>query len=201
MLFRTKRGEKQGDQKEWIVEIGEKMVPRARKRPGKAAWLRVAGGMLVAGSIMLASGAASVAAGSSSPRKSTNVTAILGWYAEPARAGFYAAQMLGYYKQAGLNVSLLAGADVSPEQVVGAGRAQFGYDDGDAILEAAVQGLPIVALAASYQQYPFILLYHSGQKITGFADLGHRTAYIFPGSLYWEYIVKRYGLSGVHQVA
>ena len=71
-----------------------------------------------------------------SAKSLTKVSAILGWYAEPARAGFYAAQKLGYYRAAGLDVNLIAGADVSPEQVVGSGRAQFGYDDGDAIAQS-----------------------------------------------------------------
>jgi NitT/TauT family transport system substrate-binding protein len=126
---------------------------------------------------------------------------ILGWYAEPARAGFYAAEKLGYYRAAGLDVKLIAGADVSPEQVVGSGRAQFGYDDGDAIAQSVSQGIPIEGLAASYQTYGFILLYHNGSGIHGFKQLSNRTAYIFPGSLYWEYIVKKYHLTGVKQVS
>ena len=154
--------------------------------------------------VLLAISIVSVCATNSqaAPRKApTKVTVILGWYAEPARAGFYAAQKLGYYKAAGLDVTLLAGADVSPEQVVGSGRAAFGYDDGDAILQAAAQHIPIVAIGASYQKYGFIILFHAGQHIKSFADLGHRTAYIFPGSLYWTYIVKKYHLTGVTQAS
>mgnify|MGYP001167494947 CR=1 FL=1 len=148
-----------------------------------------------------ASNARSVSASGSSSRQLIKLSAILGWYAEPARAGFYAAQNLGYYKAAGLDVNLIAGADVSPEQVVGSGRAQFGYDDGDAIAQSASQGIPIEGLAASYQTFGFILLYHTSSGIHGFRQLSNRTVYIFPGSLYWEYIVKKYHLTGVKQVA
>lgn len=141
--------------------------------------------------------------GTSTPASSasTKVTAILGWYAEPARAGFYAAQDLGYYRATGIDANLEAGADVSPEQVVGSGRAAFGLDDADAILQAVAQGIPLVALMATYQNTGFILVYHKGQPIDGFQSLGHRTAYIFPGSLWWQYIEKKYHLAGVHQVA
>ncbi len=125
----------------------------------------------------------------------------MGWYAEPARAGFYAAQDQGYYRNVGIDANLEAGADVSPEQVVGSGRAAFGLDDADAILQAIAQGVPIVALMAAYQHTGFIIMYHQGQGIQGFQNLGNRTAYIFPGSLWWDYIVKKYGLKGVHQVA
>lgn len=131
----------------------------------------------------------------------TSVTAILGWYAEPARAGFYAAQDLGYYKNVGINANLEAGADVSPEQVVGSGRAAFGLDDADAILQAIAQGIPLVALMATYQHTGFILVYHQGQPIHSFNDLSNRTAYIFPGNLWWQYITKKYKLTGIHQVA
>jgi NitT/TauT family transport system substrate-binding protein len=147
------------------------------------------------------SSATNASAGSSSSTKLTKISAILGWYAEPARAGFYAAQKLGYYKAAGLDVNLIAGADVSPEQVVGSGRAQFGYDDGDAIAQSVSQSIPIEGIAASYQTFGFILLYHKNSGIHGFGQLSNRTAYIFPGSLYWEYIVKKYHLTGVKQVA
>ena len=138
---------------------------------------------------------------STSSASATKVTAILGWYAEPARAGFYTAQDLGYYRSRGIDTNLLAGADVSPEQVVGSGRAQFGLDDADAILQAIDRGLPLVALMATYQNTGFIIVYHQGQPIHGFQSLGNRTAYIFPGTLWWQYIEKRYHLSGVHQVA
>lgn len=139
--------------------------------------------------------------GGTSAGSTTKVTAILGWYAEPARAGFYAAQALSYYRQVGIDANLLAGADVSPEQVVGSGRAQFGLDDADAIMQAVAQGIPLVALMATYQNTGFILVYHQGQSIQGFQSLGHRTAYIFPGNLWWQYIEKKYHLAGVHQVS
>jgi NitT/TauT family transport system substrate-binding protein len=147
------------------------------------------------------SNATNASAGSSSSTKLTKVSAILGWYAEPARAGFYAAQKLGYYKAAGLDVNLIAGADVSPEQVVGSGRAEFGYDDGDAIAQSVSKSIPIEGIAASFQTFGFILLYHKNSGIHGFRQLSNRTVYIFPGSFYWEYIVKKYHLTGVKQVA
>jgi NitT/TauT family transport system substrate-binding protein len=138
---------------------------------------------------------------STSSGSTTKVTAILGWYAEPARAGFYTAQDLGYYRSKGIDANLLAGADVSPEQVVGSGRAAFGLDDADAILQADAQGIPLVALMATYQNTGFIIVYHQGQPIHGFQSLGNRTAYIFPGALWWQYIEKKYHLAGIHQVS
>lgn len=170
---------------------------KGRLRAGLCA-LGIICGLVLAGCGSSSSNASSTG---SSTTKMTKVSAILGWYAEPARAGFYAAKKLGYYKAAGLDVNLIAGADVSPEQVVGSGRAQFGYDDGDAIVQSVTQGVPIEGLAAAYQTYGFILLYHKSSGIHSFKQLSNRTAYIFPGSLYWQYIVKKYGLTGVKQAS
>ena len=44
-------------------------------------------------------------------------------------AGYYAAAAKGYYKQFGLDVTLKPGGpDITPEQVVASGQAQFGID-------------------------------------------------------------------------
>lgn len=129
------------------------------------------------------------------------VSVVLGFIAQPSRGGFFAAQLAGYYKKAGLAVNLIAGADVSPEQLVGAGRAQFGVDDADQILLAASHGVPIEAVATTFQTSPFILLYHGAHRLSSFGQLNGRTAYIFPGSLWWQYIVGKYHLTKTTQVA
>jgi NitT/TauT family transport system substrate-binding protein len=78
--------------------------------------------------------AAAVAAGLGMSRaqaapKLTHVTLQLKWVTQSQFAGYYAAVEKGYYKNAGLDVTLkVGGPDITPEQVVLAGQAEFGLD-------------------------------------------------------------------------
>ena len=57
------------------------------------------------------------------------VTLQLKWVPQAQFAGYYAAAAKGYYKQFGLDVTLKPGGpDITPEQVVASGQAQFGVD-------------------------------------------------------------------------
>ena len=58
-----------------------------------------------------------------------NVTLQLKWVTQAQFAGFYAAAAKGYYKQFGLDVTIKPGGpDITPEQVVASGQAEFGLD-------------------------------------------------------------------------
>lgn len=73
-------------------------------------------------------------------------------------AGYYAAQELGLYKAAGLDVDIKAlqpGQDVVQE--VASGRAQFGSGT-SSLLIARQDGAPVVVLAAIYQHSPYVLI-------------------------------------------
>lgn len=73
-------------------------------------------------------------------------------------AGYYAAQDLGYYKAAALDVeirSLQPGQDVVEEVV--SGNAQFGSGT-SSLLIARQDGAPVVVLAAIYQHSPYVLI-------------------------------------------
>src|SRR5256885_17168487 len=61
--------------------------------------------------------------------KLTKVTLQLKWVTQAQFAGYYAAVSQGYYKKLGLDVTLkVGGPDITPEQTVLAGEAQFGLD-------------------------------------------------------------------------
>ena len=83
----------------------------------------------VAAVVIASVAAAGFAAAGTSSSKATKVTLQLKWVAQAQFAGYFAAKAKGYYKQAGLDVSIkLGGPDISPEQVVIGGRAEFGID-------------------------------------------------------------------------
>jgi NitT/TauT family transport system substrate-binding protein len=68
-------------------------------------------------------------------------------------AGYFAAQDLGYYKAAGLDVKLLnGGPQIVPGQVVAAGRAQFGVNWLTALLAARDTGTDLVDIAQIFSR-------------------------------------------------
>jgi NitT/TauT family transport system substrate-binding protein len=80
---------------------------------------------LLAAAVVLAAGAGSASkAAASEGAAMTKVTLQLKWVPQAQFAGYYAAQELGYYKAAGLDVKITnGGPNIIPEQVV-ASRAR-----------------------------------------------------------------------------
>lgn len=59
----------------------------------------------------------------------TEVRLQLKWVTQAQFAGYYAALNQGYYEEEGLDVTIIPGGpDISPQQVVAAGGAEFGID-------------------------------------------------------------------------
>src|SRR4051795_13647982 len=80
--------------------------------------------------------------------KLTHVTLQLKWVTQAQFAGYYAAVEKGYYKNAGLDVTLkVGGPDITPEQVVLAGQADFGLDWLPNLLATREKGGKIVSVA------------------------------------------------------
>src|SRR4249919_529035 len=76
------------------------------------------------------------------------VTLQLKWVPQAQFAGYYAAAAKGYYKQFGLDVTLKPGGpDITPEQVVASGQAQFGLDWLPSLLATRDKGGDIVNIA------------------------------------------------------
>lgn len=102
--------------------------------------------------------AAAVAAGLGMSRaqaapKLTKVTLQLKWVTQAQFAGYYAAVEKGYYKKVGLDVTLkVGGPDITPEQVVLAGQAQFGLDWLPNLFATREKGGKIVSIAQVFNK-------------------------------------------------
>jgi NitT/TauT family transport system substrate-binding protein len=84
----------------------------------------------------------------SAAAKLTNITLQLKWVPQAQFAGYYAASLKGFYKDAGLNVTLKnGGPNIIPEQVVASGQAQFGVDWLPSLLAARDKGTDLVNVA------------------------------------------------------
>jgi ABC-type nitrate/sulfonate/bicarbonate transport system substrate-binding protein len=81
----------------------------------------------------------------------TQVTLMLDYTPNTNHLGLYAAQALGYYKDANLTVGIQQPGDVAVEQIVGTGKAQFGVSYQDQATFSLQSGQPIVSIAAIVQ--------------------------------------------------
>ena len=95
-------------------------------------------------------------------RAAESVTLQLKWHHQFQFAGYYAAEKMGYYRDAGLEVKIVEAqpeTDVIAE--VESGRAQFGVGT-SALVLARAQGKPVVVLAVIFQHSPLVLLTRAG---------------------------------------
>jgi NitT/TauT family transport system substrate-binding protein len=98
-------------------------------------------------------------------QKLTKVTLQLKWVTQAQFAGYYAAKAKGYYKAMGLDVNLkLGGPDITPEQVVASGQAEFGIDWLPSLLATRDTGTDIVNIAQVFTR--------SGMTEISFKDSG-----------------------------
>jgi len=125
----------------------------------------------------------------------------LDWYPQPEHGGFYTAQLLGYYKNEGLDVTILPLPQYgSAAQLVSTGKADFGLGSSDQILEWDSNGLPLLAVAATMQHDPQAIMVHKNSPVHDFKDLeGHSVAAI-TGAVWLKYVTSRYGLHNIRQI-
>ena len=100
------------------------------------------------------------------------VTLQLKWVPQAQFAGYYAAAAKGYYKQFGLDVTLKPGGpDITPEQVVASGQAQFGIDWLPSLLATRDQGGDLVNIAQVFNKSGMTELTHKSSGITNVAQM------------------------------
>jgi NitT/TauT family transport system substrate-binding protein len=140
----------------------------------------------------------------SQPAPESSLTPVrlqLDWYPQPEQGGFFAAQLLGYYKAEGLDVTILPLPQYgSVAQLVSTGKADFGLASSDQILEWSSNGLPLVAVSATMQHDPQAIMVHAASPIRGFADLEGHTIAAQTGATWLKYVTHRYGLHQVREV-
>jgi NitT/TauT family transport system substrate-binding protein len=81
------------------------------------------------------------------------VTLQLKWVAQAQFAGYYVADAKGYYKAAGLDVTIKPGGpDINPSQVIAGGGADVIVDWMPDALAAREKGVPLVNIAQVFQK-------------------------------------------------
>ncbi len=129
------------------------------------------------------------------------VTLQTDWYPQPEHGGFYTALLKGYYKQEGLDVTINPGGPaVFGDQLVASGNATFGMSSSDKVLVSVSKGLPLVAVAATMQRDPQCVMVHAESPVQTFADLNGHSIAVQPGSIWFQYLVKKYHLDNAREI-
>ncbi|KJC63826.1 ABC transporter substrate-binding protein [Agreia bicolorata] len=102
----------------------------------------------------------------------TPVTLQLQWFAQAQFAGYYAALDQGYYKDEGLDVTILeGGADIVPQDVLSAGDADYAISWVPKVLGSIEQGAEITDVAQIFERSATTQISMKDKNITTAADL------------------------------
>ena len=113
----------------------------------------------------------------------TPVTFQLNWMSGGPNAGFEAALEQGFYKDAGLDVTIVQGnGSANTSQLVANGRAQLAYADAVSVMQLIAKGAPMKIIATVYQSNPNALMALKKAGIKSFQDLKGKKVGVPSGS-------------------
>jgi len=128
-------------------------------------------------------------------RKANTIVVQLDWVAEPEHGGFYQAFAKGYFKAAGLDVTIVPGGpNGNVMQKIASGQADIGQSDSTNSILAIAQSTPLIAIGAVFQNDPSVLMLHSENPVTRFEDLNGKTIMARPEWAFLPYLRKKYSI-------
>mgnify|MGYP001610422866 FL=1 len=109
--------------------------------------------------------------------KQTQVNVVLDWTPNTNHTGIFVAQAKNWYKEAGLNVTILPySSNATPEILLHSGKADVGVGATEGILSAAANKKPLVSIAA--------IIAHNTSGFLALGDRGIASPKDFDGKLY-----------------
>src|SRR5882724_6431181 len=123
-----------------------------------------------------------------------SVSLQLKWKHQFQFAGHYAALEQGFYRDAGLDVTIREGGpDIDVAEAVASGKADFGVCSAN-VLREWTMGRRLVVLAVIFQRSPAVILVPRRADIGSVSDLRGRTLMDTPGSDEIAAMLKREGI-------
>ncbi len=119
---------------------------------------------------------AAAAAGASAAQAADKVTLQLKWVTQGQFAGYFVAKDKGFYKDAGLDVTIKPGGpDIAPPQVIAGGGADVIVDWMPSALATREKGVPLVNIAQPFKRSGLMLTCRAETGIKKPEDLKGRT--------------------------
>src|SRR5213596_1352120 len=139
---------------------------------------------------------AALALASSHPATALDAVSLqLKWKHQFQFAGYYQALEQGFYRDAGLDVTIREGGpDIDVSEAVAGGKADFGVCSASVLRDWAA-GRRLVVLAAIFQRSAAVILVPRRADISSVADLRGRMLMDTPGSDEIAAMLKREGIN------
>ena len=121
---------------------------------------------------------------------------LTNWFAQAEHGGFYQAQATGLYDKAGLNaVITMGGPQMNTIQLLAAGACEIVLAQPEPVLDGIRNGLPLVAIATTFQKSIGGLIAHP--DITALGQLrGHPILISSEGrTTSWPWLRRKYGFT------
>jgi NitT/TauT family transport system substrate-binding protein len=119
----------------------------------------------------------------------------LDWYPAPEHGGEYQALVKGFYRDAGLDVTIVTGGpDSYGIQKVATGRVDMAMGACDDVILAVRRGAPLLIVGAHLEHNPQAVMVHDDSPVRTFRDLDGKTVMTIPGSTWVEYLQSHYGI-------
>jgi NitT/TauT family transport system substrate-binding protein len=118
------------------------------------------------------------------------------WLAQAEHGGFYQAVAEGTYRKYGLDVQIrMGGPQVNGLQLLAAGQLDVAMADALQVMSAIEQGVPVVAIAATFQKNPTVIISHPG--VRRLEDLKGKPVAIGSASntTFWPWLRQKYGFA------
>jgi NitT/TauT family transport system substrate-binding protein len=128
-----------------------------------------------------------------------HLTLLLNYYPQADFGGYYAALIHGYWKELGLDVSIVSGGpNAMMEKRLSVEPDTVGLCTADNIILARDRGLPLIAVQTMLQHIPMAFMVHEKSPVQSLADLEGKTISVDPNAPFMLYLMHKYGLKKVH---
>ncbi|OUJ08010.1 ABC transporter substrate-binding protein [Gluconobacter sp. DsW_058] len=145
---------------------------------------------------IMAAGAVSSLPSGRAKAASRPLSLLTNWYAQAEHGGYYQASEDGLYSAQNLDVSIqMGGPQMNMTQLLMAGQCDIAIMQGEEAIRCAVQGIPAVAIATTFQKGVGGVMTHP--DIHDIAELkGHPILISSEGrASFWVWLKKRYGFT------